>query len=52
MESGRFWPRPFLVNLQDNNFVISLPFELEGHLTHQNDRNGHIYIQVMKQHMP
>ena len=51
MESGRFRPRPFLVNTQDNNFVISLPFDLEGHPTHQNVRNGHIYISVMKQHM-
>ena len=51
MAYGRFGPRPFFKNSRMRIFVFCFPLEQEANPTHQNVRNGHIYISVMKQHM-
>ena len=50
----RFWPRPrpFPAHAHATNIVSRPNFDLETNSTHQNVRNGHIYLQVMKQYMP
>ena len=40
-------PRPFCLNLA--TWLLKI---VETSFLAQNDRNGHIYISVMKQHMP
>ena len=47
-----FWPRPFpAIHTRRANIVSWPPFNLETYPTHQNVRNGHVYISVVNHYM-